>query len=150
MTPAALDRATLVLALGALFVAVQLGTTTCKCSHMFPANAWVLAPAAVVLWACALRGWFLPRAVIAAPIVFALAKTITDTLWDGHEPLLQGAAGAPLLVHPRVAVRLTIYGAFAASALALRWTSLRRAGAPVTPLALLGHAPRARADYREE
>ena len=118
---------------------MSFGTGGCRCGHLDPHQLRLLAPAVVAVWVGSLFGWFVVRAAIAAAPVWFFCKVITDTLWDSHEPWWP-AETAPefLLVHPRVAVRLTIVGALAGSALAVRWVRLRRDGVRVTPLSLVG------------
>jgi hypothetical protein len=141
MTPPArtstFDRATLVLAIGALLV-ITLTGSACKCGHIPPDDLLILVPCVAAGWLATLGGWFVVRALLAAPPALLACQAITDALWDGHDALWKGSPPPDVLVvDPRLAVRITLLGAIVVSALALRAARLQRAGVPVTAGSLL-------------
>lgn len=139
---ALLERFSLAAAIVTLLGGVCLGGVTCSCGHYDWLNAAVLVPCVLALWVTSLTGRFYVRATLALLPLLLLKKAITDTLWDGHEPIWPRTPPPEwLLVDPRLAIGLTLVGAFLASALALRAARLQRAGVPLGARALLGAPP---------
>lgn len=106
----------------------------CACGHFSPANALFLLPTAAFAGWWSLHGAVALRAPLASLPVLCLGKTVTDTLWNGHDPLLPRATPqAPdyLLVQPSLAIGGTLVLLFVGSIVAMRRHRSRRASGVV-------------------